>query len=47
VTFGGAIADYGVKIDVNVYSKDCLNRFIVKSEYAVISIPEIELEIPK
>jgi zinc finger protein len=31
---------------MNVYSKDCLNRFIVKSEYATIRIPEIELEIP-
>lgn len=45
--FGGALADKGVLIDVNVYSKDCLNRFIVKSEFAVITIPEIELTIPK
>lgn len=34
-------------MDVNIYSKDCLNRFVVKSEWAVITIPEIELEIPK
>jgi zinc finger protein len=47
VTFGGAIADKGVKIDVNVYSKDCLNRFVVKSEFGTITIPEIELEIPR
>jgi zinc finger protein len=32
---------------VNVYSKDCLDRFIVKSEFATITIPEIELEIPR
>ena len=30
-----------------MYSKDCLDRFIVKSEYATITIPEIELTIPK
>lgn len=36
-----------MKIDVNIYSKDCLNRFVVKSEFATISIPEIELEIPR
>lgn len=30
-----------------MYSKDCLNRFVVKSEWATITIPEIELEIPK
>lgn len=47
VTFGGEIADKGVEIDVNIYSKDCLNRFVVKSEWAVVTIPEIELEIPK
>lgn len=44
--FGGEIQE-PVKITVNVYSKDCLNRFVVKSEYATITIPEIELEIPK
>lgn len=47
MTFGGEIADKGVEIDVNIYSKDCLNRFVVKSEWAVITIPEIDLEIPK
>ena len=32
---------------MNIYSKDCLDRFVVKSEWAVITIPEIQLEIPK
>ena len=47
VTFGGEIADKGVEIDVNVYAKDWLNRFVVKSEWAIITVPELDLEIPK
>lgn len=47
MTFGGEIAEKGVEIDVNIYAKDTLNRFVVKSEWAVVTIPEIELEIPK
>ena len=37
----------GVEISVNVYTKDCLNRYVVLSEFATISIPKINKHIHK
>ena len=47
VTFDQAVEDMGVKIDVNVYTSDCLNRYVVLSEFATISIPKINKDIHK
>ena len=46
VQFGGKLGDTGVKYVLNVVDQEGLNRSVVKSEFATISIPEIELEIP-
>ena len=46
VQFGGKIADKGVKLTCTVTRADYLNRNCVKSEFATISIPELDLEIP-
>ena len=46
IQFGGRIADQGVRLKLTVDSEKDLNREIIKSEHATISIPEIELEIP-
>ena len=46
VQFGGQIADFGVKFTLNVVNPVNMNRSVVKSEYATIRIPELDLEIP-
>ncbi len=46
VQFGGKLGDTGVKYVLNVINEDGLNRSVVKSEFATIRIPEIDLEIP-
>ena len=46
VQFGGKLGDTGVKYILNVVDEKGLNRSVVKSEFATIRIPEIELEIP-
>jgi len=46
VQFGGKIEDYGHEISLTVTDPVALNRNVVKSEYALIKIPELELEIP-
>lgn len=44
--FGGAIADFGVRFELRVINPISMNRSIVKSEYATIRIPELDLEMP-
>ena len=46
VQSAGSLAEKGIKITAHVQSPDMLNREVVKSEWAVITIPEIDLEIP-
>ena len=46
VQFGGKLEDAGCKYVLNVADEKCLNRSIVKSEFATIRIPEIDFEIP-
>ena len=46
VQFGGKLGDTGVKYVLKVVDEDGMNRSIVKSEFAVIRIPELDLEIP-
>jgi zinc finger protein len=46
VQFGGKIGDFGVKFELIVKEKNDFNRSVVKSEYATIKIPELDLEIP-
>jgi zinc finger protein len=46
VQSAGSLAEKGIKITLYVRSTDMLNREIVKSEWASVTIPEIELEIP-
>ena len=46
VTFAGKLEDFGVKMKCTIVSKTHVNRLIVKSEYASISIPELGVEIP-
>ena len=46
VQFGGQIADFGVKYELNVLNSVSMNRNVVKSEHATIRIPELDLEIP-
>lgn len=42
----GSLEDFGVKAELLVTSKDDLDRDIVRSNFASISIPEIQVEIP-
>lgn len=44
--FGGKIADFGVKFELRVVNPLAMNRNVVKSEYATIRVPELDLEIP-
>ena len=46
VQFGGQIADFGVRYELTVINAVNLNRTVVKSEYATIRVPELDLEIP-
>ena len=46
VQFGGKLGETGVSFVLKVVDEDGLNRSIVKSEFATIKIPELELEIP-
>ena len=43
IQFGGQIADQGIKLTFTVSSEKDLNRELIKSEYATILIPELEL----
>ncbi|KEG12778.1 zinc-finger protein ZPR1 [Trypanosoma grayi] len=46
VTFGGTFGPKAVRYELEVKSKKDLDRQVVKSEYATVRIPELELEIP-
>lgn len=46
VQFGGKLADFAVEFTLNAIKPEDLNRSIVKSEYATVSFPDIEFEIP-
>jgi zinc finger protein len=46
VQFGGKLADFGIKYELKVVSAIHMNRQVVKSEFATIRIPELDLEIP-
>ncbi|XP_043239740.1 zinc finger protein ZPR1-like [Amphibalanus amphitrite] len=43
---GQEIQDKGITIKLELKSAEDMNRTVVKSEYAIISVPELELEIP-
>jgi len=46
ITFGGKLADLGIKMECKIVSPAHLNRLVVKSEYASVNFPELGLEIP-
>jgi len=46
VNFGGEICLEGQRISLRVTSPDDLNRQLIKSDSATVSIPEIQLDIP-
>jgi len=46
VQTGQSLADSGIMFEVKVISARDMSRRVVKSEYATIRIPEIDLEIP-
>jgi zinc finger protein len=46
VSFGGQLADFGVRYELKVINSVQMNRNVVKSENAIIRIPELDLEIP-
>jgi len=43
---GGAIQEKGLRVTITIASERDLSRQVVKSDYATIRIPELELEIP-
>jgi len=43
---GGVIQEKGLKLTVTISSERDLSRQLVKSDYATVTIPELELEIP-
>ncbi|KAG8345525.1 ZPR1 zinc finger domain [Trypanosoma vivax] len=46
VTFGGEFGPKSVRYELEVRSKEDLNRQVVKSEYATVRVVELDLEIP-
>ena len=46
VSFGGKIAETGVKFVFRIENEQAINRSVVKSEFATIRIPELDFEIP-
>ncbi|CAM9344650.1 unnamed protein product [Phaeothamnion confervicola] len=46
VLFGGELQEKGCRFELAVISVDDLNRQVIKSDYATISFPDIEFEIP-
>ena len=46
ISFGGKLADFGVRMNCKIYTPAHLNRLVVKSEYASIKIPELNVDIP-
>ena len=43
---GGMVQDLGIKYKVKIIQTQDLSRQIVKSDYASLIVPEIDLEIP-
>ena len=43
---GGMVQDLGIKYKVKIIQPQDLSRQIVKSDYASLNVPEIDLEIP-
>jgi len=43
---GGKVQDLGVKYKVKLHTNEDLSRQLVKSDYATLIVPEIDLEIP-
>ncbi len=43
---GGQIQEQGVRYKVKIQTEQDLSRQIVKSDHAVLIVPEIDLEIP-
>lgn len=46
VTFGGRIQDSGCRYELKVRDRRDLNRQVIKSEFASLTIPEVDFEIP-
>jgi len=46
IQYGGSFQEKGIRYTFKVKNKEDLNRQVVKSDYATIIIPEIQLEIP-
>jgi len=46
VQYGGVIQEKGVRYSLRVTKPEDMNRQVIKSDHAVITIPDIELEIP-
>ncbi|KRY79793.1 Zinc finger protein ZPR1 [Trichinella pseudospiralis] len=46
VSSGGKVQEFGLRLQLKILNKLDLNRQIVKSEYATVSLPELEFEIP-
>lgn len=42
----GQVQEQGVRYELAVESEKDLSRQVVKSDYATVSVPELELEIP-
>lgn len=47
VQFAGELPDFGVDILFRAMQKQDINREIIKSEFAQINIPELDLQIPE
>lgn len=43
---GATLAEKGIKIILNVQTKDDLNRQVVKTDYTSVKIVELDFEIP-
>ncbi|VDO94471.1 unnamed protein product [Soboliphyme baturini] len=46
ITFGGKYQEHGLKLLLKVQNVKDLDRQVVKTEYASVNIPEVDLEIP-
>ncbi|KAF6170493.1 hypothetical protein GIB67_031901 [Kingdonia uniflora] len=42
---GGIVPDKGMKISLRVLNKDDLNRDVIKSDYASVRVPDVDLEL--
>jgi zinc finger protein len=43
---GSQIQEQGIRYKVKILTREDLSRQIVKSDYATLTVPEIDLEIP-